>query len=76
MDEVLLQTHVDDDDAEVMYSYQIVKEENSLTEDTEYVVYRNLSPLRYHVCGRYDYLLDAVKGLHSHMKNEICEVDE
>lgn len=40
MDEVLLQTYIDDDDAEVMYSYQIVKEENKKTEDTEYVVYR------------------------------------
>ena len=73
MDQVLLQTHVDDDDADVLYSYQIVKTENALTEDTEYVVYRELGPLRYKVCGRYDYLLDAVKGLHSHMKNEIYE---
>lgn len=76
MDQVLLQTTVDDDDAEVMYEYQIVKEENPKTDDIEFVVYRSLGPLRHQVCGRYDYLLDAVKGLHAHMKNEICESDE
>ena len=73
MDQVILQTWVDDDDADVLYSYQIVKEENPKTEDIEFVVYRELGPLRHKVCGRYDYLLDAVKGLHDHMKNEICE---
>jgi hypothetical protein len=71
--QVVLQTWPDEDDADVMYSYQIVKQENTKTEDDEYIVYRELGPLRYKVCGRYDYLLDAVKGLYSHMKNEVYE---
>lgn len=75
MDQVVLQTYVDDDDAEVMYEYQIVKEENKKTEDTEYVVYRFTGIMRFRVVGRYDYLLDAVKALHDHMKNELVEED-
>lgn len=75
MDEVLLQTYVDDDDADVMYEYQIVKEENEKTDDTEYVVYRFTGPLRFRVVGRYDYFLDAVKALPVHMKDEIVEED-
>jgi hypothetical protein len=80
MSNVLLTTWTDDDDADVLYSYQIVKEEVTLFDedgdedsDTEYVVYRELSPLRYKKCGKYDTFLEAVKGLHVAMKNEIYE---
>lgn len=76
MDQVVLQTYANyDDDADVMYEYQIVKEENKKTEDTEYVVYRFTGIMRFRVVGRYDYFLDAVKALHTHMENEIVEED-
>ena len=75
MDQVLLKTFVDDDDADVMYEYQIVKDENPKTEDIEYLVYRLTGPLRFRVVGRYDYFMDAVKSLHFHMENEIVEED-
>ena len=75
MDQIVLRTYVDEDDADVMYEYEIVKCERE-DGDTEYVVYRIVSMLNIQTCGKYDYLLDAVKGLHAHMANEICEVDE
>ena len=80
MDNILLQTWTDKDDADVMYSYQIVKETESLQDDDGeyyeediYVIYRELGPLRYKKCGKYERFLEAVKGLEIAMKNEIYE---
>lgn len=68
---VVLRTWTNDA-SDILYSYEIVVEESKLGED-EFVVYRHLGPLRYKVCGRYDDMVDAVKGLHVAMKNEIYE---
>lgn len=80
MDQVLLQTYTDEDDADVLYSYQIVKKEVTFIDDDgdedsdiEYVIYRELGPLRYKKCGTYDTFLEAVKGLEVAMKHEIFE---
>ena len=68
MSQVLLRTWVDDDAADINYEYQIVKSKNPKTEDEEFLVYQIISPLRYKVRGTYDYFMDAVKALHSHME--------
>lgn len=61
------------DASDILYSYEIVVVENRKTGEDEFIVYRHLGPLRYKVCGRYDDMIDAVKGLHRAMKHEIYE---
>lgn len=80
MDQVLLRTWVDDESSDVLYEYQIVKREVVFVDaegetdtDSEYVIWRELSPLRYKKCGVYDTFLEAVKGLEVAMKHEIYE---
>ena len=65
---VVLRTF-DDTDGEIIYTYEIVYQENK-NEEMEYVVYRHTGPLINQVRGHYDTFVDAVKGLYDSMKNE------